>query len=140
FPVVEYSPLAANIIPGTPARRSWQDFLVKYIHKRDPDGNLIQYKNGSPIWGCPSYDGDNFWANVDPGTASFNPTTPQKFATGYGMSRFAMAPYYTGADPVPQNFTRQIAPGTYAVPGNVALIRDPNPIGSFIKMEKWGVR
>src|SRR3954462_7010445 len=29
FPVVEYSPQPQYIIAGTPARRSWQDFLVK---------------------------------------------------------------------------------------------------------------
>ena len=135
FPVVEYSPPASQLLPGTPARRSWQDFLVKYLHKKDPDGNLIQYQNGSVLWGCPSYDADTFWKDVDPGTAVFNlPTVPNKFNTGYGMQRYALAPHA----PVPD--MPAVKNGTATDPGNTAMIRDPSLYGSFFKMEVWGKR
>jgi prepilin-type N-terminal cleavage/methylation domain-containing protein/prepilin-type processing-associated H-X9-DG protein len=141
FPIVEYSPPAAYILSG-PARRSWQDYLVKYLHKRDPDGNFGQYKNGSPIWGCPAYDQDTWWKdNLDPATTAVA-NGPSKWNTGYGMHRYVMAPYAISyAAPPPdapvQNNGVAGQPGT----GNVAIVRDSAGLeGSYFKMEKWAVR
>jgi prepilin-type processing-associated H-X9-DG protein len=125
-------------------RRSWQDYLVKYLHKRDPDGNLIQYRNASPIWGCPSFDGDNWWRDVDPPTAA-NTLVVNKFNTGYGMHRYALAPYSQSYPPPAPPGVPSQSNGTAGQPGtgNVAIVRDggsPNLAGSYFKMEKWGIR
>ena len=145
FPVVEYSPPASHIVPGTLARRSWQDFLVKYLHKRESDGKLEQFRNASPLWGCPNYETDNWWKDVDPAT-TIVANGPSKFNTGYGMQRYTLAPYRQTmpipAPPDPPQNPNQIN-GTAGVPGtgNIALIRDSAGIeGSFFKMEKWAIR
>ena len=139
FPVVEYSPPVSYIVPtGAPTRRPWTDFLVKYIHKKDPDTSATvvdmgKYKGGSTLWGCPSYETDTFYQpTTDPGTA-VQWLGANKWNTGYGMHRYAQAPY--GG-----NFAGYQA-GTPAAPGNHALIREgSNNYGQFYKMEKWGVR
>jgi prepilin-type N-terminal cleavage/methylation domain-containing protein/prepilin-type processing-associated H-X9-DG protein len=145
FPVVEYSPPASYVVPGTPARRSWQDFLVKYLHKRDPDGNLIQFRNASPLWGCPNYESDIWWKDVDPPT-TIVATGANKFNTGYGMQRYALAPYRQTM-PIPAPPDAPMNPsqlnGTAGIPGtgNTAIVRDSAGLeGSFFKMEKWAVR
>ena len=146
FPVVEYSPPATHVVPGTPARRSWQDFLVKYLHKRDPDGNLIQFRNGSPLWGCPTYETDTWWKDIDPNTAVVA-NGPSKFNTGYGMQRYVLAPYrqtmpIPGPPDAPTN-PNQVNnnPAGVSYSGNIALIRDSAGIlGAFYKMEKWAIR
>ena len=138
FPVVEYSPGAASLIPNSSPRRPWQDFLIKYLHKREPttpDPALDKLRPNSVLWGCPSFEPDSWWQNVDPGTSSFNASAPNKFNTGYAMSRWVLAPYGTTGPP----YTPQVN-GTAASPGNLAIIRDGAAYGQFFKMEKWGVR
>src|SRR5688500_18625700 len=49
FPVVEWAPPPGFLVPpDAPPRRPWQDFLVKYLHKRDPNADLAPFKNASP--------------------------------------------------------------------------------------------
>jgi prepilin-type N-terminal cleavage/methylation domain-containing protein/prepilin-type processing-associated H-X9-DG protein len=139
FPIVEYSPPTSYIVPtGFPTRRPWTDFLVKYIHKRDPDTtatvvDMGKYKTNSVLWGCPSYEADTFYqSQTDPGT-SVQWLGANKWNTGYGMHRYAAAPY-GGSFPA-------YTAGTPAAPGNHALIREGSGnYGQFYKMEKWGVR
>ncbi|MEA2707969.1 MAG: hypothetical protein QOF78_570 [Phycisphaerales bacterium] len=140
FPVVEYAPPPAQLIAGSPPRRSWQDFLVKYIHKRDPTGDLKPFRNASPLWGCPAYDQDTYWRDgVPPGALSFNvPTVANMFNTGYGMQRYPLAPH-SPIPPAPVG-SPGVVTGTAAAPGNTALIRDPVAYGAFFKMETWGKR
>ena len=151
FPVVEYWPAANQLSPWSPQRRPWQDFLVKYVHKKDPtylgtppSVALDSYRPNSVLWGCPAFDPDNWWRDVDPALANFALSAPNKFNTGYGMSRFALAPY-TATNPPPPGYVVQnntpnaIVPG----PGNLALFRDggsPRVEGQFFKMETWGRR
>jgi prepilin-type N-terminal cleavage/methylation domain-containing protein/prepilin-type processing-associated H-X9-DG protein len=143
FPVVEYSPNANVLTPGSPARRPWQDFLVKYVHKKEPsqpEVKLEQYLPNSVLWGCPSFDRDNwFRPDVDAGLQNFSLSSPNKFNTGYGMSRWTLAPYGTAGPP----YTVQKNATDAAGPGNLAMFRDagtPRVDGAFFKMEIWGKR
>jgi prepilin-type processing-associated H-X9-DG protein len=136
---VEYSPPTTYIVPtGAPTRRPWTDFLVKYIHKKDPDGSLPivdmgKYKGGSTLWGCPSYETDTFYDSTKDPQTGVQSLGVSKWNTGYGMHRYAQAPY--GA-PYPA-----YSAGTPAAPGNHALIREGSSnYGQFYKMERWGVR
>ena len=149
FPVVEYWPAPTALSPWSPQRRPWQDFLVKYVHKKDPTyvGSplsvaLDTYRPNSVIWGCPAFDPDNWWRDVDPPSLNFNVATPSKFNTGYGMSRFTLAPYHTANPPPPGYTTQRFVPDANG-PGNFAMFRDggtPKVEGQFFKMETWGKR
>jgi prepilin-type N-terminal cleavage/methylation domain-containing protein/prepilin-type processing-associated H-X9-DG protein len=144
FPVVEYWPAATQLSPWSPQRRPWTDFLVKYVHKKESTNPvaLDQYRPNSVLWGCPSFDADNWWRDVDPGTGVTNPATPSKFNTGYGMSRYVLAPY-SALNPPPPGYVTQKFTSDPAGPGNFALFRDgssPKVDGQFFKMETWGKR
>jgi prepilin-type N-terminal cleavage/methylation domain-containing protein/prepilin-type processing-associated H-X9-DG protein len=150
FPVVEYWPPATQLSPWSPQRRPWQDFLVKYVHKKDPTYTgsppsvaLDSYRPNSVLWGCPAFDPDNwFSATIDPGLNNFNVASPNKFNTGYGMSRFVLAPYTTLSPPPPGFTTQRFVPDPNG-PGNFAIFRDggsPRVEGQFFKMETWGKR
>jgi len=151
FPVVEWSPPTAGTgsvtITDNIPRRTWQYFLFKYIHKKNVDQNDPVYKDlssvqgKSTLWGCPEFNGDNFWkAGVLPGAVSFDYTIPNQFNTGYGMNRYGMAPMLPAGTPPgnnPNNYPL-IANGAAAGPaGNVSIVRDPVLFGVFTKMELW---
>ena len=146
FPVVEYWPKATELSPWSPQRRPWTDFLVKYVHKRDPSNPIAleQFKSNSVLWGCPSYDADNwFAAATDPAATTTQLSAPNKFNTGYGMSRYVLAPY-TNLSPAPAGYTFQKFFPDANGPGNFAIFRDgasPTRLeGQFFKMETWGKR
>jgi prepilin-type N-terminal cleavage/methylation domain-containing protein/prepilin-type processing-associated H-X9-DG protein len=145
FPIVEYSPPPATIVPtGAPTRRPWTDYLVKYIHKKDPDTSATvvdmgKYRTNSTLWGCPSYEQDTFYQpTVDPGTTAAW-AGPNKWNTGYGMHRFAIAPYADSFVSPPPNVPQK-KNGTATVPGTLAVMRDASLFGVYYKMEKWGIR
>jgi prepilin-type N-terminal cleavage/methylation domain-containing protein/prepilin-type processing-associated H-X9-DG protein len=145
FPVVEFTPPSTWIVPtGAPLRRPWQDYLVKYIHKVDGNGLIEQFKVSSVLWGCPNFS-EELWfkTGVMPGTTA-NATSPNQFNSGYGMSRFGLAPYVGVGDPNPDGFPLQsFGSFTTGTPGNYALIRSNGGAtiyGSWLKMEQWGKR
>jgi prepilin-type N-terminal cleavage/methylation domain-containing protein/prepilin-type processing-associated H-X9-DG protein len=157
FPIAYYAP-GSNIIPGTAQYKPWQDFLVKYVHKKDPSvaangaADIAQFQNisgGSVFWGCPQFTSELYFkADTLPGTQPEN-----MFNTGYGMSVFALAPYLPGNESTrpgfPAFFTPILPDGTsLAKGGPTALINSaggsppalPTRWGSFFKMEQWSRR
>jgi prepilin-type N-terminal cleavage/methylation domain-containing protein/prepilin-type processing-associated H-X9-DG protein len=144
FPVVEFSPPTTWIVPATaPQRRPWQDYLVKYIHKVEGTGLIEQFRGSSVLWGCPNFS-EEIWfkTGVVPGLTA-NATSANQWNSGYGMSRFGLAPYVRTTDPNPDSYAVQSF-GSYTTltPGNYALLRsNGNTIyGSWLKMEQWGKR
>lgn len=148
FPISQYSPPAANLLAGDPQDRTWIDFISKYLHKKEASSggvvNYDQFRNGSVIWGCPNFNADG---NFDPTAnmnAAFQPR-PSKFNTGYGMHRYAQAPYEQSM--AGQGYPQQDN-GSATKAGNQAMIRvtgaagayTPVVYGSFVKMELWGKR
>ena len=142
FPVVEWSPPAGFVTDGIP-NRTWQYFLVKYIHKRNVDStfSLDQIKTASTLWGCPEFNGDSFFkSGVLPGTTAVDYTIPNQFNTGYGMNRFALAPMLpAGTAPAnnPNGFPLTANGTSMTDLGNVALVRNASVFGQFFKMETW---
>ena len=134
FPVVRWRP-PTGVIPAddpgisTPKERVWQDFIVKYLHKKESYNDLKQFQNASALWGCPAFNWD----------VMFDETHPdRKYSTGYGMSRFPVGPYQpavtAGEGGIPL-----VVGGLF----NVAIIDQsstPALNGQFFKMEQWGKR
>ena len=142
FPVAWYQPPATALPAGEPADRTWIDY-----HRREAINNITlkvdyeQFRGGSPVWGCPSFNTDVYYdPTVDvPGNSVVGPVKC-KFNTGYGMSVYGMAPYakadVDGADGLPS-----AKPGTATAPGNLAMIKAGSGAaiyGQFMKMETWG--
>ena len=143
FPVVRWTPLSGQITDPAPynVERTWQDFISKYVHKKetgsDPD-KYLEYQQGSVIWGCPSFSTDMF----DKTDAN------KRYSTGYGMSMYALGPYYNGTtNPKGQrlslgplgasvSFLARDVPGLTPVP---SVYSSPGK-GQFFKMEQWGRR
>lgn len=141
FPVVEYTPPPAYVQDGIPSR-SWQYFLVKYIHKRDltPTFSLDDVRGNSTLWGCPQFVEDNFKKGAAAGTLNTDVVIPSQFNTGYAMSRYGLAPYKgtTSPEGSPQQVNGTFAP---TLVGNIALVRHTGVAnGAFLKMEQWGKR
>lgn len=156
YPVAYWAP-GVNVIPGTASVRPWQDFLVKYVHKKESavksvggtdaaDLSSYQQSGSSVLFGCPQF---TFEANYDP-NALPSGGAANMFNSGYGMNIYGMAPYQiTGGPPEWQATQKQ--PGTTNLtnnPGNFALINStatgagglPAYYGQFIKMEQWSRR
>jgi len=148
YPVVYWNPGAGFATSGTAAQKPWQDFLVKYLQKSDPTvlttpagaADILKFRENSVIWGCPSYISDAYVSL----TAAPAANAPNVFNSGYGMSRFALAPYADGGNQGPSASAGVQRPGLPVGTGNVATVNPQNSPaaqwGTFMKMEQWGRR
>ena len=149
YPVVYWAP-GVNVIGGTAERRPWQDFIVKYVHKKESvvknvgginAADLSSYEDGSVLFGCPSYTTEG---NYDPNALPVAGKADM-FNTGYGMSPYGLAPYQITGGPPEWTVAQKVNPTTFTNPGNLALINAtatgtggvPAYIGQFLKMEQW---
>jgi prepilin-type N-terminal cleavage/methylation domain-containing protein/prepilin-type processing-associated H-X9-DG protein len=154
FPVTDWAP-PATWVTDQVERRPWQYFLFKYVHRgRDitpatKDTILSQVKTNSVFWGCPNFNEDN-WSNAAPDAAFAAYTIPSRYNTGYGMSRYGLAPYYTAAPPPTSDSTWGGSAGANGtgfgkfspvIQGTFAVVREAGSVnGSFLKMEQWSRR
>jgi prepilin-type N-terminal cleavage/methylation domain-containing protein/prepilin-type processing-associated H-X9-DG protein len=100
WPMVKWHPLPGSTPAGAPETLTWQDFLFKYLHrgkdlpigpfKSDISGvneirsDLSQVRFNSPFWGCPAFNGQEY----------FNPSDDvARYSTGYGMQYYPAAPF-----------------------------------------------
>jgi prepilin-type N-terminal cleavage/methylation domain-containing protein/prepilin-type processing-associated H-X9-DG protein len=146
FPVVRWYPAAGVISPSeTPnvTDRVWIDFLSRYVHKKDTQGdpqNYAKFQYSSVFWGCPNFEPARF----DPAA-----TDGRQYALSYGMSLYPLGPYGTKANNAAFTpDTIQLGGGFGNVKLNWAILTTGAPSkpgfsngkGDFFKMEQWGRR